>query len=700
MIVRRDRNCWRHLPASRAAFLLDAAEYFAVLRRTLLGARRTVHLLAWDVDSRTELLRHDPGDGLPTALGDLLLALVERQPELTVWILDWDYSFVWALDREWRPRFRRGEWKRHPRLHFAFDGALPFGAAHHQKVVVVDDTVAFAGGIDLTHWRWDTPDHRAVNPLRRDASGAAYPPNHDVQMMVEGPVATALGELARERWRRATGELLPAAAPVAPGPWPSDRAADVADVSIAIARTEPAHDGRREVREAERLTLDAVAAARRSIYLESQYFTATSVCRALSARLAEPDGPEVVMILPLRRSAWIEEFTLGLLRSRCLRSLLAADRHGRLRVYYPHVPGLPDQVMNIHSKLVLVDDRFLRIGSSNLSNRSLGFDTECDLGFEAQRPADRAAIRDFHARLLADQLAVPVPRAAAALAAGGLIAAIDALRSPYGDQGRGLRPLEALLDETFEGVLPDPPFVDPARAVALERSVTELVGDGQRRRAERKLLVFAAAVAGAVALVAWRAARVPRRADDSPRRPAPPAPVFAGAGFASALVPLPLTLVVGVAAATLGGGRGFAWAWAGAAAGAGPAYALGARLGPRRVRRRVGGPTHRLGGRLAGRGALAVAAARLLPVAPFAHLNLALGAARAGGRSVVAGTLLGLVPPLLAVAHFVDRLARAARSGERREVAAAARSGALLVGGALLVRQALRDAAGGRSRSA
>ncbi|MDY6901599.1 MAG: AAA family ATPase, partial [Cyanobacteriota bacterium] len=43
------------------------------------------------------------------------------------------------------------------RQRFVMDDEHPIGASQHQKIVVIDDTVAFSGGIDLTEKRWDTP---------------------------------------------------------------------------------------------------------------------------------------------------------------------------------------------------------------------------------------------------------------------------------------------------------------------------------------------------------------------------------------------------------------------------------------------------------------------------------------------------------------------------------------------------------------
>ena len=89
------------------------------------------------------------------------------------------------------------------RIRFCLDSSLPLGSSQHQKIVVIDNAVAFSGGLDLTIRRWDTSEHLAEHPLRRDPDGKPYPPFHDVQCMVEGEAAVALGEIAAARWAAA-----------------------------------------------------------------------------------------------------------------------------------------------------------------------------------------------------------------------------------------------------------------------------------------------------------------------------------------------------------------------------------------------------------------------------------------------------------------------------------------------------------------
>ena len=246
--------------------------------------------------------------------------------------------------------------------------------------------------------------------IGRATSGAAsrasqnYDPFHDVGLVFEGPAARATADLARERWRAATGRRVAALRPE-PGrsAWPAGLAPDLENVHLGLARTQPAWNGTPERREVEALWLEAIRSARRWIYIENQYLTAGCVGDALAARLREPDGPEVVIVCPEGASGWLEERTMGVLRSRLVRRLREADAHGRLAIVHPVVPG--GARLNVHSKVLVVDDQLVRVGSSNLSNRSMGLDTELDVAIEARGEARvERAIDAFRDDLLAEHL--------------------------------------------------------------------------------------------------------------------------------------------------------------------------------------------------------------------------------------------------------------------------------------------------------
>jgi phosphatidylserine/phosphatidylglycerophosphate/cardiolipin synthase-like enzyme len=152
------------------------------------------------------------------------------------------------------------------------------------------------------------------------------------------------------------------------------------------------------------MTLDAIAAARNPIYLEAQYFTSRRIGRAIAQSLSRPEGPEILVIVGLNSHGLIEHYVMGRNRDRLARKLRKRDPYGRFRIFYPKLPSGKD--LTLHSKVVVVDDTFLRIGSSNLNNRSEGLDTECDVSIEATTEHTSSMIASVRDALLAEHLGV------------------------------------------------------------------------------------------------------------------------------------------------------------------------------------------------------------------------------------------------------------------------------------------------------
>ncbi len=674
-VLKPGANCWRLERADRVAFLVDGADYFHAFREAVKQARRSVLIMAWDIDSRVKLVRgrqRDPADDLPDTLGDFLNAMVRRRKQLNIHVLDWDFIMLFAPDREWLPLYKR-EWSGHRRLHFALDDMHPGGACHHQKIVVVDDRVAFAGGLDLTLGRWDTTEHRTDDPIRRELDGEPIPqPYHDVQIMVSGPAAAALGDLARERWFRATGRRLepPRTRDIEDptDPWPAHIRPDIENVELGIARTEPEYGKQPEVREVEQLLLDSIASARESIYIEAQYFSARKVGEALLDRLQQEKGPEVVVLLPEHTTGWLSQKTMDVLRERMFKQLMNADREGRLRLYAPCVPGLGEECVNVHSKVTIIDDELVRVGSANLNNRSMGLDTECDIAIEANGREDvRRAIAAFRNRLLGEHLGMEPARIEQALAQeGSLIRAIESLRGP----GRSVRPLTLRVTADVDALVPDEEIVDPARPFETGELVKEFVPEAEQEPTRRHLYMIGSILAAVAALAAawhWSPLRelvdVPMlvgAADEFGRHPA--APLLAlGVFVAAGLISFPLSVLIIVCALVFGPWQGFLYALAGALLSAACSYALGRLLGRRAVRRVAGRKLRELDKRLARRGLLTIIVVRIVPLAPFSVINLVAGTSRIRFRDFMLGSAIGLLPGLIIISLFTDQLAATIR---------------------------------------
>lgn len=484
-VINTSTNAWRSSAAKRVGFIIDGADYYAALREVLFRAEREIWIIGWDFDPDILL---DPRHS-PQTLGELLLSLVGTKPDLKIRVL------VWAMGPIYSGKslklFKESGWSSHPRIDLRFDARHPLRGSHHQKFVVLDDSLAFIGGIDLTARRWDDSSHAIDNPHRVSPDGTPYDPVHDLQAAVDGAAARDIGDLARRRWARATDEHHEALT-LKQDLWPTDVTPALSGCEVALSLTEPGRGTRRAKRQAMRLTIDALSSARKHIYMETQYLAFFGIADCLTRLLSQPNGPDVVIILTRASHGYFEKVVMGGNRDRLIRRLKRADRYGRLRVMYPVVPKADggEQDVLIHSKLLVIDDRFLRIGSSNLNNRSEGVDTEADIAMEADAEGCACSIAGLRNRLLAEHLNSSEDAVRVCLEhTGSLTATIDALNV----HPRGLRAIavDAAKGEVepvwgtgiFDPARPIRPFHSLAkRFAALATAMTKLFGKASHRR--------------------------------------------------------------------------------------------------------------------------------------------------------------------------------------------------------------------------
>lgn len=652
-IIEEGSNCWLKAKAGRAAVIIDPAPYYAALRESLKAARDTIFIAGWDVDSRTPLYGPDgpPDDGYPDTLGPFLTTLADERPELRIHILLWDYSMLYALEREPMPSIQL-DWMTPANIKVCLDDVLPVGASHHQKIVTIDDSIAYSGGIDLTIRRWDTPDHRIDNPDRRDPLGEIYRPFHDIQMAVDGDAAAALARMVRRRWLRAACARPPK---LSPGEdcWPDGLDPDFEDVDIAIARTVPPMEGRAGIHEVERLFCDSIIRAERCIYIENQFLTADSIADSLVECLTKKPDLEVLIVAPNVHQSWLEERSMNIGRIRFMRKLSENGIDDRVRLVYPSIPDDPTgEGVMVHAKLMIVDDRLIRVGSANINNRSMRTDTECDLAIEARSDGERNSINNIRNRLLAEHLGRDSREIESAIEELGLIAAIDRLTGGE----RTLRPVET-------GAVPDDQVAEAVRSLADPETpiaTPDFVGDmfsaraapRSRRRLLKPLLLI---IVIAVLVAIWRL--TPLAQMTSPSDLAAQLERFTGSAWLPVIIPaayiiggfvmFPVTVMIAVTGLLLDPLSACLYALAGALLSAAATFGIGQYAGRDIMRNLLGITINRLSRRLAQHGILSVAALRMLPVAPFTLINLVAGASHIRFSDYMAGTLIGMGPGIV-----------------------------------------------------
>jgi phospholipase D1/2 len=424
-ILRQNENVWCQEPVTAAGLLVDGDDYYRSFYQAGQLARDYILLAGWQFDTDACLLRGPEAEGavLPVTLLEYLDALCRRTPSLRIYLLAWDFHVVFSLEREWMQDLRF-KWMTSDRLQFHFDSHHVEGGSHHQKFAVIDGEVSFLGGLDLCDHRWDDRKHKLPNPLRV-SRGQPHQPFHDVQAYVIGrDVAQRLRQLFVGRWLAAGGEPLVLPPPESPpasarfGGFVPHGAVPLLASQVTLSRTDPygAPEGPVDCYEIRDLYTRAMASAQQLIYVETQYFSCQELGRALAQRLSARQGTiEVVLVLNIRGETFKEHVAVGLAQAKVIAELKAAvtGTSNKLGVYYtvPETNGgiEPERGTYIHSKLMIVDDRFLTIGSANFTNRSNGVDTELNLSVETLDASDtlgRSIVAARHS-LLAEHLGIP-----------------------------------------------------------------------------------------------------------------------------------------------------------------------------------------------------------------------------------------------------------------------------------------------------
>jgi phosphatidylserine/phosphatidylglycerophosphate/cardiolipin synthase-like enzyme len=361
--------------------LIDGEETFGAMIDAIQGARSHVHIAGWHALPDFALRRAGPR----TVLQDLL---VDASRRVDVKVLLWAGAPVPPPLTPSRRSVRASaqQLRGGGSIAVALDAKERLLHCHHEKIVVVDDEVAFVGGLDFTRLGGDRLDDRA-HP-ERGAVGW-----HDLATRLRGPVVVDVARHFSMRWTEVTNSPLPEGnAPAGSG---GVTAQIVRTIPERVYRAVPRGDFR--ILEAHLRTLRS---ARRFIYLENQFLWSSEIVRILAAKLRDPpsDDFRILLVLPAKPSTGSDD-TLGQL------AVLAdadEDRNRFLACTLYATNGLSASPVYVHAKVTVVDDRWLMIGSANLNNHSLFNDTEVNVVME-----DPDLARATRRRLWAEHLECP-----------------------------------------------------------------------------------------------------------------------------------------------------------------------------------------------------------------------------------------------------------------------------------------------------
>lgn len=392
----QNRNVWCIDKINHLGFLLDADKYYSAFFEAAPQARNHIFITAWEMESKLNLGKIS--SRFPSDLRRYFSFLVEQNKDLKIKILCWKPGLYLKFSRE---RLTEWKWRQlgHPRVNFRNDRSPYAFGSFHEKLVLIDNACGFLGGMDISVNRWDTPDHLIESELRKKEN-APYLPIHDAQFIFKGPLLEKMRIMMQAR-------LNPDYVPIEHFP---DHKINIKtpypyidNTTGSLSRTDPAL-GAFEI---ENLYIDAILAAKDYIYIENQYFTCTTIAEALAHQLEKEDGPEVVIVLPLNYRGSFERAVYTHRRNQVKAMLEKANKYNRLGFYYPSIPDDNEEhFLKVHSKIMIIDGKFITLGSANLNFRSMRVDREMNMNIEAMDHQDQEFIESIFKSLLCEHLGI------------------------------------------------------------------------------------------------------------------------------------------------------------------------------------------------------------------------------------------------------------------------------------------------------
>ncbi len=367
--------------AVQVDWLIDNSAAYDALLRAVRDARHSIWIsqLAFDADCRV-YAGDNAGTGADTDGDNLLDAILATSEDYRVSVKILLNSTL-LLDTK-RPllKFLAGS-KRDASL-VEVRGISRFPQLLHAKIVVIDERQAFLMGSPFVNGYWGAPSHRPVDHRRprRELGGR---PVHDVSVALRGNVVRDLAAIFSRVWNGAGHQEPNREAPgsgsaiASEAPGAEVRLSDrpTAERGIEVVTTEPNgvrgsdNPGSRQTLNA---LLDGIQGARSLIYVEHQYLSSRPVAEALRTALDRHHALEILLLL--NQNADVTAYRRWQDARLAETGLLDHPRVGVFALWSMGARHEADAGLNqvfVHSKVVIVDDKWAMVGSANLDGVSL-----------------------------------------------------------------------------------------------------------------------------------------------------------------------------------------------------------------------------------------------------------------------------------------------------------------------------------------
>lgn len=386
------------LNAEQLRVIHTVDEYYETFYKAAKKAEKRICIAGWHFHYDTRLIINEDKT---VVLLDFLKELTEEKPNLNIYISIWDASIIYDMHRE-IPKAKK-EFANVKNVHFQLVSDDTPISSVHEKYVVIDDYLTLISGMDLTKERWDTREHKPHDE-RRMAYGKEYPPYFDISAVITGKVSQTFGSFFQKRWHHYGGDELK---DISPNQFSLDIEPHFTNIDIDIIRTQTPSDVELSpLSEIKESYINAIKSAKKYIFIENQYFGSETIQDLIIEQLENQKDLEVIVIVSDYPSGKIEEITLTQQNHLFLKRLKNFEHSDRILVAACHIKNWQEKI-HLHSKLLVVDDNFITLGSANVANRSFNYDAEINISFTSD---DKETMQNIMLERIAEYLQIPAKK--------------------------------------------------------------------------------------------------------------------------------------------------------------------------------------------------------------------------------------------------------------------------------------------------
>ena len=496
-------------------------------------------------------------------------------------------------------------------------------------------------------------------------------------MVSSGPVVKDFATLVRWRWERVADsepialreEADTGLTAAKPRTWPDDFPPEFENVSCALARTIPFMDEVEPAQEVRTMLLDLINQAESFIYIENQFTTRQEIAEALNKRLKACPNLHVILVSSYEPKGKFECEAFWASRIEFKAILEKGIDPKRIRLTYSSIEDMQGRkaYKRIHSKVMTVDDKYLVIGSSNLSNRSMTLDTEIDVVLHGNSEHNRQQILQVRNDLLAEHTGRKLEDMPALFDTDY---PVDALMQGQIAHGYVLTEVrdEVFTNHSVKNVFRS--LSDPEEPLI---SLPTLDGAALPARNPRRrsimIMLGIAVIAILGGLMFWASQSISWLSSESindflekSRGTYFALPTVLLVYVVGGILFFPVTVLSLAVAAIFGPIWGPIYGIMGALLSSAILFGIG-KLSGNAGLRKIGGPkVEAVDEKLKKSGIVGVAAIRMLPIAPFSLVNLVAGISSIGIVQFLIGTFLGMFPPMIAKGLVGDSITQIFRN--------------------------------------